>query len=330
MTTPLEDQPQVVRTYKQCICTAFTFVPEVGSATCQGCGEYTFVSDGKYITTIKDAKFENQEYLAQVCSELTATKIALHDARKEIDALKYHLDGVRKQIRIECDAVDAAADNDWPDNLHLADALEKHLMRPVHHRIEELQKEIDAQRRRAEKAEAALTAVQGLPHPNRRMLLEERDALRDRAEHLALLLGEARQYMLIEECKDDPLLREIELMIGPERDALKEELGQSEASRAFLGSLLTRTANALKGPPADCSLHSTHDLPDAAAALLARAEKAEARLAALTGKESVEAGLRAFLTSTHNRDGILNALAAARDATESNNQQPSGKDKQCV
>lgn len=86
----------------------------------------------------------------------TAYLCAEDAARKEIDALRYHLDGVRKQLRIECDAVDAQADNEWPDDLHLADALEKHLMRPIHHRIEELQKEITALRERLAAANAEI------------------------------------------------------------------------------------------------------------------------------------------------------------------------------
>lgn len=58
------------------------------------------------------------------------------DAR--IASLEAHLDGTRKALRIECADL---GDNNWSDDLHLGDVIEKHLGRNVRERIEDLEAE---------------------------------------------------------------------------------------------------------------------------------------------------------------------------------------------
>ncbi len=48
--------------------------------------------------------------------------------REERDAARAHLAAVRAMLRIECAA---AGCNDWPNDLHLADVVEKHLARKL-------------------------------------------------------------------------------------------------------------------------------------------------------------------------------------------------------
>jgi hypothetical protein len=48
--------------------------------------------------------------------------------RDEVMQLRAHLDAARAMLRIECAE---AGCNDWPDNLHLADVIEKHLCRSL-------------------------------------------------------------------------------------------------------------------------------------------------------------------------------------------------------
>ena len=55
-----------------------------------------------------------------------------------IAALEAHLGGIRKLLRSECADL---GDNDWSDNLHLADVVEKHLVRHVRSRVEDLEAE---------------------------------------------------------------------------------------------------------------------------------------------------------------------------------------------
>lgn len=50
----------------------------------------------------------------------------------------------RRQLRIECGDL---GDNDWPDNLHLSDVIEKHLARPAAARIAELEEGLSKYRR---------------------------------------------------------------------------------------------------------------------------------------------------------------------------------------
>lgn len=54
-----------------------------------------------------------------------------------------------------------------------------------------------------------------------------------------------------------------------EQPALEQEIEELTAQRDKLADILTRTANALKGQPAELSLHSWHDLPEVAQQLKA-------------------------------------------------------------
>lgn len=60
------------------------------------------------------------------------------------------------------------------------------------------------------------------------------------------------------------------------------ELADADALRDKLAAILTRTADALKGPPAELSLHSWHDLPDVAQELRSRLAAADALLREIT------------------------------------------------
>lgn len=59
----------------------------------------------------------------------------------------------------------------------------------------------------------------------------------------------------------------------PTYDELKRELEDSGRLLIRLASILTRTANALKGQPGPQTLHSWHDLPEVAAKLADEAWK---------------------------------------------------------
>jgi len=52
--------------------------------------------------------------------------------------LEAHLDQARQYLRIECGEL---GDNDWPDDLHLGDVIEKHLARPAAAHIAVLEEE---------------------------------------------------------------------------------------------------------------------------------------------------------------------------------------------
>ena len=51
---------------------------------------------------------------------------------------------------------------------------------------------------------------------------------------------------------------------APERLKAQQELEELTAQRDQLADILTRTANALKGQPAELAQHSWHDLPEVA------------------------------------------------------------------
>ena len=57
--------------------------------------------------------------------------------------------------------------------------------------------------------------------------------------------------------------------LTPEQPAQQQEIEELAAQRDFLADILTRTANALKGQPAELSSHSWHDLPEVAQQLKA-------------------------------------------------------------
>jgi hypothetical protein len=68
-----------------------------------------------------------------------------------IAALEAHLDGIRKTLRIECADL---GDNDWSDDLHLGDVVEKHLGRPAQSRIAALEAENRDLREHVERLQA--------------------------------------------------------------------------------------------------------------------------------------------------------------------------------
>jgi hypothetical protein len=65
-------------------------------------------------------------------------RLAAEEALNRWTAMEEHLRGLRERLRIECAEL---GDNDWPDDLNLADVVEKYLARPVAARITELEAE---------------------------------------------------------------------------------------------------------------------------------------------------------------------------------------------
>jgi hypothetical protein len=61
--------------------------------------------------------------------------------RAELRRQTVHREDVGKMLRMACEEF---GDNDWPDNLHLADVLEKHLLRPIRQDLEAQEAEISA------------------------------------------------------------------------------------------------------------------------------------------------------------------------------------------
>lgn len=57
--------------------------------------------------------------------------------------------------------------------------------------------------------------------------------------------------------------------LNAEVENLREDLNDMSGTMARMEALLTRTANALKGPPPPMTAHSWHDLPELAAAAMA-------------------------------------------------------------
>ena len=68
--------------------------------------------------------------------------------------------------------------------------------------------------------------------------------------------------------KGNELLPNVETVLAALRRALEQpaqqEIEELTAQRDKLADILTRTANALKGEPAELSAHSWHDLPEVA------------------------------------------------------------------
>jgi hypothetical protein len=56
----------------------------------------------------------------------------LEEVMQERDRLRREREVAVAMLRIECAEYD---DNDWPDNLHLADVIEKHLARSAHEAV---------------------------------------------------------------------------------------------------------------------------------------------------------------------------------------------------
>lgn len=59
----------------------------------------------------------------------------LEEVMQERDRLRAERVAAIAMLRVECAVYD---DNDWPDNLHLADIIEKHLARSARREIVEL------------------------------------------------------------------------------------------------------------------------------------------------------------------------------------------------
>jgi len=61
--------------------------------------------------------------------------------KKEVQRLTIHREAVVKMLRMVCEEF---GDNDWPDNLHQADVIEKHLIRPIRQDLQAQEAEIAA------------------------------------------------------------------------------------------------------------------------------------------------------------------------------------------
>lgn len=70
----------------------------------------------------------------------------LEEVMQERDRLRREREAAVAMLRVECAAYD---DNDWPDNLHLADIIEKHLARSAY-------EEVRSARERYARLEAAM------------------------------------------------------------------------------------------------------------------------------------------------------------------------------
>jgi hypothetical protein len=58
----------------------------------------------------------------------------------ELGRKNAYLSNIRQTLRLECAEYD---DNDWPDNLHLSDVIEKHLARSARNEIDHLTAELE-------------------------------------------------------------------------------------------------------------------------------------------------------------------------------------------
>lgn len=90
--------------------------------------------EGNYIRGNRAAYWR---ILLHVLGELREreTDTDVEKLQRELGHAEAHLEAVRMKLR---DACDHYGDNDWPDELHLADALEKHLMRHIESHLDPL------------------------------------------------------------------------------------------------------------------------------------------------------------------------------------------------
>jgi hypothetical protein len=110
--------------------------------------------------------FDSEEYLAMVMPERElATFIA--NARTDIPALiaeverlQAHVDATRQMLRIECAEYTRYGANDWPDNLHLADVVEKYLARSAQQAIRDAEGEAKRLREALKDSEQARLATE--------------------------------------------------------------------------------------------------------------------------------------------------------------------------
>jgi len=136
-------------------------------------------------------------------------------------------------------------------------------------------------------------------------LRDERDALKEGAERLQRELSAARHgvSVYLQQLGDtaDELnrLRDRAQTALAERDRARTALAEAQAevtrlwtelsardsTRERMASILDRTAEALKGPPADNVMHSWHDLPDLAARVRTAIALEDAHLAKLKTRE---------------------------------------------
>jgi hypothetical protein len=105
----------------------------------------------------KDGALGERDLGAELLAALQEAGLAHTKLTENVRALKArvaeleaHENATRKQLRIECAEL---GDNDWPDDLHLADVVEKHLARPAAARIDELEEERDDARGAKERLE---------------------------------------------------------------------------------------------------------------------------------------------------------------------------------
>lgn len=126
------------------------------------------LSDGQENTNMTDAELDrmralaeaaryqsapwSREYaqdLSKLMAELERMRVALGARNTEaeiifldkIERLQSQLNDTRAMLRIECARFE---DNDWADDLHLADVVEKHLARPAWNEIRRLRQIISA------------------------------------------------------------------------------------------------------------------------------------------------------------------------------------------
>lgn len=118
-----------------------------------------------------------------------ATVQAVATLSLRVAGLEAHEDATRKQLRIECEEL---GDNEWPDDLHLADVIEKHMARPVAARIAELEAQVEAELR----GQVELSEGSGRAHDvaNARIaeLDEENRNLSSRNRELLALVAERK------------------------------------------------------------------------------------------------------------------------------------------
>jgi hypothetical protein len=122
-------------------------------------------------------------------ADYAMARTVILSAREWLEApLRVHREDVRRMLRMACEEF---GDNDWPDNLHQADVIEKHLIRPIRQdfqaqegEITSLGKQVTALR---EAARVALDVALGSKSWSLGMLgQEEVDGLRRLAEMLGV------------------------------------------------------------------------------------------------------------------------------------------------
>jgi hypothetical protein len=74
------------------------------------------------------------------CEYIDGILVERDQLRADLAAEREHVRGIRAMLRIECEA---AGCNDWPDDLHLADVVEKYLARKLYDDVSKAEAERD-------------------------------------------------------------------------------------------------------------------------------------------------------------------------------------------